>query len=184
MPVAALASIRTSARALRNFNAAWLQGPMIDRSHDLRSILRLAAAMPRLVLGVGLGAGLCMSLGGCADVGDSFASSAFVDPAKYEQYDCKQLENERKALATRTAELQGLIAKADTGVGGSVVGELAYRNDYISARASAKLVEQMWQRDKCVATSPAVNAPAAPPAAVAPAHGHGHGSARSGSAVY
>jgi hypothetical protein len=151
---------------------------MIDRSYGLRSTSRSTAAAALLVLGIGLGAGL----GGCANVGDSFASAAFVDPAKYEQFDCKQLEAERKTLATRTAELQGLIAKAETGTGGSVVGELAYRNDYISARASSKLAEETWQRDKCVASSPVTTTPA--PAPAAPAHGKGHGSARSGSAVY
>lgn len=150
---------------------------MIDRRHDPRLTSR-ATAVALLVLGAGFGA----TLGGCADVGDSFASAAFVDPAKYEQYDCKQLEAERKALATRTAELQGLIAKAQTGTGGSVVGELAYRNDYISARASTKLADETWQRNKCVASSPAAAAPAPVPAAPAP--GKGHGSAKSGSAVY
>ena len=151
---------------------------MIDRRHDPRLTSRTAAAMALLVLG----ASLCAGLGGCANVGDSFASAAFVDPAKYEQYDCKQLEGERKSLATRTAELQGLIAKAETGTGGSVVGELAYRNDYISARAQAKLAEEMWQRNKCVASLPAAATPA--PAPAPPAHGKGHGSTRSGSAVY
>ena len=141
---------------------------------------RAPAAVALLVLGAGLGTGL----GGCANVGDSFASAAFVDPAKYQQYDCKQLDAERKALATRTAELQGLIAKAETGTGGSVVGELAYRNDYISARASSKLAEDTWQQNKCVAASPATVTAAPAPAPAAPAHGKGHGSARSGSAVY
>jgi hypothetical protein len=118
---------------------------------------------------------LAASLGGCADLGDSMASAAFVDPAKYENFDCKQLEVERKTLATRTAELQGLMAKADTGVAGSVVGELAYRNDYISARAQARLAEEVWQRNKCVATLPAAATP--PPAPVpAPAHAKGHSS--------
>jgi hypothetical protein len=122
---------------------------------------------------------LCAGLSGCADVGDSFASGAFIDPAKYELYDCKQLEAERKALALRTAELQGLLAKADTGVGGSVVGELAYRNDYISARASVKLLEDTWRRNRCAPSSPAAAAPA--PAAPTAPTGLG---ARSGSAVY
>jgi hypothetical protein len=153
---------------------------MIDSSHDLRLTSRSTAAVALLVLGIGL----CAGLGGCANVGDSFASSAFVDPAKYEQFDCKQLETERKALALRTAELQGLIAKAETGTGGSVVGELAYRNDYISARASSKLAEETWQRNKCVASLPAAATPAPAPAPAAPGHGKGHGSARSGSAVY
>jgi hypothetical protein len=141
--------------------------------------------MPLLLLAAGVCAGLCASLGGCANVGDSMVSSAFVDPAKYENFDCKQLEAERKNLATRTAELQGLMAKAETGTGGAVVSELAYRNDYISARGQARLADEMWQRNKCVATSPAVATPVAPaPVAPAPGKGKGHGSARSGSAVY
>jgi hypothetical protein len=139
---------------------------MIDRCHDLRSASRTTVAVALLALSAGLG--------GCANVGDSFASGAFVDPAKYDQYDCKQLDTERKTLATRTAELQGLIAKA----------EIAYRNDYISARASTKLAEEMWQRNKCAASSPAAAAPAPVPVPAAPAPGKGHGSARSGSAVY
>lgn len=142
---------------------------MIDRLHDLELTPRAAIA-PLL---------LAVSLGGCAEVGDSFASAAFVDPAKYELYDCKQLETERKALALRTAELQGLIAKAATGTGGAVVGELAYRNDYISARAQTKLADEMWQRNKCVATTPGVATPVTPPAA-APAKGAG----RSTSGLY
>ena len=59
-------------------------------------------------------------LSGCADMSDSM-TVAFADPAKYDLYDCKQLEPERKSLATRAAELQGLMAKADTGVAGPVV---------------------------------------------------------------
>jgi hypothetical protein len=145
---------------------------MIDRSQDLRLTSR-TTAVALLVLGLGL----CTGLGGCANVGDSFASSAFVDPAKYDQFDCKQLEAERKAQATRTAELQGLIAKAETGTGGSLVGELAYRNDYISARASAKLAEEKWQQNKCGVSMPGVSAPA-PAAASAP--GRAQGSPRAG----
>ena len=131
---------------------------MIDRAFPSPHLARAAAVLSLLALATGLG--------GCAAVGDSFASAAFVDPAKYEQFDCKQLEAERKAQAARTAELQGLIDKAETGTGGTVVSQVAYGNDYISARASAKLAEESWQRSKCVATVP--DAPAAPPAA--PAH--------------
>ncbi len=117
-----------------------------------------------------LGAGL----GGCAGMGDGMVSGAFVDPAKYDLFDCKQLEAERKALAVRTAELQGLIDKAQTGTAGSVVGEVAYRNDYISTRASAKLAEENWRRSKCVETAPTV--PAAPAPVAAPAQpGRKHG---------
>lgn len=103
-----------------------------------------------------------LGLAGCANVGDSALSGAFVDPARYELYDCKQLEAERKSLEARTVQLQGYIDKAQTGTAGTVVGEVAYRNDYISTRASLKLANEAWERGKCVATP-------APAPAVAPA---------------
>ena len=91
-----------------------------------------------------------IGLAGCADMSEG-VTAAFVDPARYDMFDCKQLQDARKALALRTAELQGLMAKADTGVAGPFVAEVAYRNDYISTRAQAKLADEVWERDKCVA---------------------------------
>ena len=97
-------------------------------------------------------------------MGDTM-STAFADPAKYDLYDCKQLETERKALANRSAELQGLMAKAETGVGGSVVGELAYRNEIIAVRGQSRFAEEAWQKNKCHETpAPAPAAPAKPSA--------------------
>jgi hypothetical protein len=107
----------------------------------------------------------CAGLAGCADMSDSM-TSAFADPARYELYDCKQLEPERKNLAARAAELQGLMAKADTGAAGPLVAELAYRNDYISVRGQAKLAEEAWQRNRCRESAPAT--PGAATAAPAP----------------
>ncbi|QUS40660.1 twin-arginine translocation pathway signal [Tardiphaga alba] len=105
---------------------------------------------------------LAVHLGGCAGMGDGPLSGAFVDPSIYDLSDCSQLEAERNRLARRTAELQGLIDKAQTGTAGSVVGEVAYRNDYISARAQAKLAEEQWQKNRCIASAP----PPAPPSAM------------------
>src|SRR5271169_429974 len=135
------------------------QSRMVDRARHSRPLLRLAAVMALLGLG--------FTLSGCAEMGDGMAS-AFADPAKYDLYDCKQLEPERKALATRAAELQGLMAKAETGVAGSVVSELAYRNDYIAVRGQARLAEEAWRRNKCHETpasrTDAPNIPLAPSA--------------------
>jgi hypothetical protein len=117
-----------------------------------RSFARGAAVAALWALGLGLS--------GCASIGENM-SGAFADPAKYDLYECKQLEPERKALAARLADLQGLMAKAETGVAGSVVAEVAYRNDYISVRAQQKLAEEAWQRNKCSDTPPAAT-PAAP----------------------
>ena len=107
---------------------------------------------------------LALSLPGCADMSDS-VSLAFADPAKYDLYDCKQLEPERKRLADRSAELQGLMAKAETGVGGAVVAEVAYRNEYIAVRGQAKLADQAWQKNRCRETLPGAAMPVAPPSA-------------------
>jgi len=112
--------------------------------------------------------GFSVVISGCAQIGESM-TSAFADPAKYDLYDCKQLEPERKALAARAAELQGLMAKAETGVAGPVVAEVAYRNDYISVRAQQKLAEEAWQRNKCHEMVPAEPMTVVPPAPAASA---------------
>ena len=134
-------------------------------------------ALPRLFAAVVLCA-LGGSLSGCADMSDSM-TQAFADPAKYELYDCKQLEVERRNLANRAAELQGLMTKAETGVGGAVVAELAYRNDYIAVRGQARFAEEAWRKNKCREGMPASTPapPTRPDVKPAPP-------SRSGSAVY
>jgi hypothetical protein len=156
------------------------QGRMIawlSRSHLLP---RAAAAVALFALG--------LTLSGCADMSDSM-TSAFADPAKYDLYECKQLENERKNLATRAAELQGLIAKAQTGVAGPVVGEIAYRNEYIAVRGQAKNAEEAWQRNNChetpaTAATPSAGTPSASSAPPVSDKKPARSLMRSGNAVY
>lgn len=117
----------------------------------------------RTLLPLGL---LCAALGGCASVSDTI-SPAFADPARYDLWDCKQLAPERKNLVKRVADLERLMAKAETGAGGAVVVELAYRNDYIATRGQQKLMEETWRKNRCresdmEAAEPPVK-PAAPP---------------------
>ncbi|MET4275074.1 MULTISPECIES: twin-arginine translocation pathway signal [unclassified Bradyrhizobium] len=102
-------------------------------------------------------------LSGCAGMSETVAP-AFADPARYELYDCKQLEGERKSLANRTGDLQRLMDKAQTGAGGAVVSELAYRNEYIAVRGQAQMADDAWRRNKCRETPPEAT-PAAAPAA-------------------
>ena len=139
-------------------------------------------SLPRAATGVALLA-LGIGLAGCADIGES-VTSAFADPAKYDLYECPQLVAERKALATRAAELQGLMAKAQTGVAGPVVVELAYRNEYIAVRGQTKLADEAWRRNKCHEGAPAAGAPAAPSAPPANVRSAPLSPSRSGSAVY
>jgi hypothetical protein len=139
-----------------------------------RPLPRAAKAVALLALGIGLS--------GCAAMGDGM-TGAFADPAKYDLYECKQLEPERKRLATRAAELQSLMAKADTGVGGPVVAELAYRSELLAVRGQTKLADEAWRRNKCHDRPAAASTPAASPATTAPPAPKGAPS-RSGSAVY
>jgi len=121
---------------------------------SLSASLRLCGALVVLLAGA--------ALSGCAGMSETVAP-AFADPGKYELYDCKQLEGERKALAIRTADLQKLMDKAETGTGGAVVSELAYRNDYVAVRGSAQLAEDAWRRNRCRETPPNAAPTAAAP---------------------
>jgi hypothetical protein len=132
--------------------------------------------------------GLCATLGtgGCAGVSDTI-SPAFVDPARYELYDCKQLATERLVLAKRLGELERLMAKAETGAGGAVVSELAYRNDFIATRGQQKLLEETWRQNRCresdmEAATPPAGPP--PPAVNAARPSRPAPGSKSGSAVY
>jgi hypothetical protein len=149
---------------------------MIACIFDHPSSPRAATFLVLLALGAGLA--------GCADLGDK-VSPAFADPAKYDYYDCKQLEAERKALAGRMAETQGLMAKADTGAAGPLVAELAYRNDYIAIRGQTKLADEAWQRNKCHDSPPAAPGAAPATAPAPPANPKGsRAPMRSGNAGY
>jgi hypothetical protein len=145
-----------------------------------------ASAVPAFSRAAALLAGLAplwlplgLALSGCAEMSDSAMTTAFADPAQYDLYDCKQLEAERKNLASRAAELQGLMAKAETGTGGTVVAELAYRNDYVAVRGRMRFAEDAWRRNKCHEgmSSSTPEAPARPDIKPAPP-------SKSGSAVY
>ncbi|MBX9710538.1 MAG: twin-arginine translocation pathway signal [Xanthobacteraceae bacterium] len=102
----------------------------------------------------------CASLGGCAT---GATSSAFVDPSRYEQYNCQQLNDARKVSFDRVSELQGLMAKAETGAAGTLISGLAYQTDYVKARADLNLVDETRQRGHCGELVP--EGPAAPAAA-------------------
>ena len=66
--------------------------PMMSRHARSCALLRVVTALAVLVAGIGLS--------GCAGLGDGVAAGAFVDPAKYQYFDCKQLETERKNQAS------------------------------------------------------------------------------------
>jgi hypothetical protein len=155
---------------------------MIARMLHDKALPRAAAVTAWLALGIALSG----CAGGMSDVSDSLtldnATLAFVDPARYDFYDCKQLQNERKSLAKGFEDLKKAMEKADTGFAGPVVSEMVYRNDYLANRGQAKLAEQTWKRNNCHETLPdPLEATAAPPSQGKDKHGS---HSRSGNAVY
>ena len=92
--------------------------------------------------------GALLALAGCSSVAMD-ESTFFADPARYDLYDCRQLADVRKQQTDRVDELRRLMAKAETGTGGSVVSELAYRPDYATAQASLKLATRAWSENHC-----------------------------------
>ena len=109
-------------------------------------------------------AGLLAVLGGCAG---GATSSAFVDPAKYDLYNCKQLGTARRTTDSRVVELEGLMAKAQTGAGGALVSGLAYQTEYLTARGQRDLIDERIAGTHCTSADLAAPppAPVAPPAA-------------------
>lgn len=105
---------------------------------------------------------LALGLGACASGGGSpFGSSVFVDPSKYDLYNCQQLATARKAADDRVVELEGLMAKAETGAGGALVSGLAYQTDYRAQRAQRDAIDEKLASNNC-------SAELAPPPAAAP----------------
>ncbi|HEX7881410.1 MAG TPA: hypothetical protein VF499_01575 [Afipia sp.] len=95
---------------------------------------------------------LAIGLGACASGGESsFGSSVFIDPAKYDLYNCQQLATARKTTNDRVVELEGLMAKAETGAGGALVSGLAYQTDYRAQRAQRDAIDEKLASNNCSA---------------------------------
>ncbi|MCR6736623.1 MAG: hypothetical protein NVV83_22185 [Afipia sp.] len=153
IPASAHHKFNTKTRNTTFMDHEW----MTDRRDRNRDRQGLRAAVSRFaVVGV-----LAAGLGACAS-GPS--SSVFVDPATYELYNCQQLGAARKRSNDRVVELEGLMAKAETGAGGSLVSGLAYQTDYLSERARRDQIDEKITSNNCSRADLAPPAePAAPP---------------------
>ncbi len=128
---------------------------MMTRRRRIEAALRIGCRLS--MLGV-----VAASLGGCTTGG--VTQSFFVDPSKYDLYDCKQLTTARVAVDARVVEMEKLIAKAESGAAGGLVSGLAYQSDYSAARAQRNLIDQKMVSNNCRMGEPSVIAPQPPPA--------------------
>jgi hypothetical protein len=75
--------------------------------------------------------------------------TVFVDPGKYQYYNCEQLAGQRTHWTNRELELKLLMDKAEQGTGGTVVNVIAYQTDYVTAREELKVIETTARAKNC-----------------------------------
>ncbi len=109
-------------------------------------------AVRRIAPGLALVFALAAALGGCTGTTGAM-SEAFVDPSIYDLYDCNQLAAERTKVEEQLADNQRLIDKARTGVAGDTVAELAYGNTNLRLQGQRRLIDRMWQKNRCDGTA-------------------------------
>jgi hypothetical protein len=106
-----------------------------------------------------------LALTGCAGSSD-VVPSLLVAPGKYDIYTCPQIVKAFQATQKRERELQALMVKAGTGVGGQLVSATVYQPDYQAARGDMNDLRQAARDKNCDLTAPTA-APASKPAAAA-----------------
>jgi hypothetical protein len=74
----------------------------------------------------------------------------FADPGKYEYHTCEQINAARNAAVGREAVLRDLIAKAEQGAAGVLVGTIAYRGEHRAMIEEMASVEAAARRKNCL----------------------------------
>ena len=81
---------------------------------------------------------LAALLAGCATsssgTSDDRMGSLMVAPGKYVLFTCDEIVRQAAATATRARELEGLMARAGTDLGGQLVATTTYRPEYAQKR--------------------------------------------------
>jgi hypothetical protein len=90
---------------------------------------------------------------GCGSFGDPMGY-AVVSQDKFDFMTCPEIVGQRAGLVNREKQLVDLVEKAETGVGGFVVGALAYRSDLGSVRTQLTVANRAAQQKGCDAKKP------------------------------
>ena len=114
-----------------------------------------------VLLCVVMGAGLGL-LAGCSSAEDT-ASTLLVAPGGFDFYSCPQLVDTVNSLRARKLELEKLMARAETDVGGKVMSAMGYRPDYLRVIGQLKSAEATFREKQCQMPPPAAAAPAPAP---------------------
>jgi hypothetical protein len=85
-----------------------------------RTLQRIAAQL--------VGIALTGFLSGCGTGQD--VSNLLVQPGKYDIYNCKQIADRLETVERDAQKLEGLMARASQGAGGSIVSAVTYDPEY------------------------------------------------------
>jgi hypothetical protein len=108
---------------------------------------RKPAAAGRAIRGVLAVGTLAALLAACSSTSET--SFLFAEPGKYAYYNCPQLAVELKTWTKRQQELKSLLDRADQSAGGTAVGLLAYRGDYVSASEELQMLHSTAHSKNC-----------------------------------
>jgi hypothetical protein len=117
----------------------------------------------------GIAALMAAALAGCSTQGttnEERMGSFVTAPGKYQFYTCAHLVQTAAAARKREAELEALIARAESGAGGGFVSAIAYRPELLQVRGNLAEVRREEAAKNCppqVAASPVRPTPPGPP---------------------
>jgi len=75
--------------------------------------------------------------------------TVFVDPGKYQYYNCEQPRWSADALDEPRAGIEAADGQGRAGHGGTVVNVIAYQTDYVTAREELKVSETTARAKNC-----------------------------------
>jgi hypothetical protein len=87
-------------------------------------------------------------LGACS-IGSDTSFSLFIEPGKYQYYSCVQIAGNIKAWTQKRKDFKALMDRADQGAGGTAVGFIAYRGDYVGAGEELEALQSAAREKKC-----------------------------------
>lgn len=96
---------------------------------------------------------VALALAGCGSVSDP-AGFSIVSQDRYDFMTCKDIINNRNAQNARMKQLGESIEKAEASPGGFIASAVAYRSEYVQARALAAAADRAAQKNNCDAPKP------------------------------
>ena len=94
-----------------------------------------------------------LALAGCGSIGDP-AGFGVVSQDRYDFMNCKEIIGHRNTQTARMKELGDRIEKAEASPGGFIAGAVAYRSEYVQARALAAAADRAAKLNNCDAPKP------------------------------